>query len=273
MLDVSRPTRLVLGASLTLLVVFLYLPILTVLLASFSPSRFFSFPLPAWTGQWYGRVFDSLSIRDIMATSLTIALIVAVVATVLALFGALAFARFQWRGRSLYQKLILLPIFMPQAVLGLALLLWFSALGITPSWQTAVFAHLVWIAPVATLIVSIQVYGFDPALEEAAYDMGASRVQVFSEVTLPLLAPGLLSGFIFAFLLSWSNFALSMFTTGADQTVPGWLSAKMQSGYTPQVPALASVTTAVAFVLLFAGYALVQWHLRRRAALAATAEA
>jgi spermidine/putrescine transport system permease protein len=266
MLTVTRPTRLLLASAITALVVFLYLPILTVLLASFSPSRYFSFPLESVTGQWYGRVFDSLSIRDIMATSLTIALLVAAIATVLALFGALAFARFRWQGRSFFQKLILLPIFMPQAVLGLALLLWFSALGITPSWKTAVFAHLVWIAPVATLIVSIQVYGFDPALEEAAFDMGASRLQVFTEVTLPLLAPGLVSGFIFSFLLSWSNFALSMFTTGADQTVPGWLSAKMQSGYTPQVPALASVTTAVAFVLLFAGYALFQWHLKRRAA-------
>lgn len=266
MLTVTRPTRLFLAAAITALVIFLYLPILTVLLASFSPSRYFSFPLESVTSQWYGRVFDSLSIRDIMATSLTIALLVAAIATVLALFGALAFARFRWRGRSFFQKLILLPIFMPQAVLGLALLLWFSALGITPSWKTAVFAHLVWIAPVATLIVSIQVYGFDPALEEAAFDMGASHRQVFTEVTLPLLAPGLVSGFIFSFLLSWSNFALSMFTTGADQTIPGWLSAKMQSGYTPQVPALASVTTAVAFVLLFAGYGLVQWHLKRRAA-------
>ncbi len=271
MLTVTRPARIALGIGLGLAIAFLYTPILTVLLASFSPSRYFSFPLPAVTTEWYGKVLQSLSIRDILSTSFTIAILVAGIATLLALFGALAFARFRWRGRSLYQKLILLPIFMPQAVLGLALLLWFSALGITPSWKTAVFAHLVWIAPVATLIVSIQVYGFDPALEEAAYDMGASRVQVFTEVTLPLLAPGLLSGFIFSFLLSWSNFALSMFTTGADQTIPGWLSAKMQSGYTPQVPALASVTTAVAFVLLAVGYALFQWHQRRRAALAAMA--
>lgn len=266
MLTIGKPARIALGFGLGLAIAFLYTPIVTVLLASFSPSRYFSFPLPSVTGEWYGRVFDSLSIRDIVTTSFTIAILVAGIATVLALFGALAFARFEWRGRSLFQKLILLPIFMPQAVLGLALLLWFSALGITPSWQTAVFAHLVWIAPVATLVVSIQVYGYEPALEEAAFDMGASRLQVFREITLPLLAPGLASGFIFAFLLSWSNFALSMFTTGADQTVPGWLSAKMQSGYTPQVPALASVTTAVAFALMLAGYAMFQWQRRRREA-------
>ena len=72
-------------------------------------------------------------------------------------------------------------------MLGLALLLWFNALGITTSWHTAVFAHLIWVVPVATLVISIQVYGFDPALEEAAYDLGASRWQVLREVSLPVL--------------------------------------------------------------------------------------
>ena len=79
-------------------------------------------------------------------------------------------------------------------MLGLALLLWFNALGFTMSWQTAVFAHLVWIIPVCTLVISIQVYSFDPALEEAAFDLGATRWQVFREVTLPVLFPGIFSG-------------------------------------------------------------------------------
>ena len=109
---------------------------------------------------------------------------------VLGFFGALAFARYNWRGRSWYQRLILLPIFFPQSVLGLALLLWFNALGIQLSWTTAVFAHLVWIVPVVTLVMAIQVYSFDPALEEAAFDLGATRLEVLREVTLPVLFPG-----------------------------------------------------------------------------------
>ena len=108
----------------------------------------------------------------------------------IAFFGALAFARYDWKGRSVYQKLILLPIFFPQSVLGLALLLWFNTLGLPLSWKTAVFAHLVWIVPVVTLVISIQVYSFDPALEEAAFDLGATRWQVLREVTLPVLFPG-----------------------------------------------------------------------------------
>jgi spermidine/putrescine transport system permease protein len=233
---------------------FIYLPMVAVLIASFSKLRFFMFPVKTWSFDWYASVFSSIEIRDYLGISLLIAGIVTVVAVVLAIAGALAFARYDWKGRSFYQKLILLPIFFPQAVLGLAILLWSSALDIRPGWQLAVFAHLVWIIPIVTLIISIQVYGFDPSVEEAAYDLGASRWQVLREITLPILWPGIFSGALFAFLLSWGNFPLSTFTTGAEQTIPVWLYAKMVAGYTPQVPALGSLTTLLAGVILIGGY-------------------
>jgi spermidine/putrescine transport system permease protein len=108
--------------------------------------------------------------------------------------------------------------------------------------------------PVATLVIAIQVYSFDPALEEAAADLGASRWQVLKEVTLPVLWPGIFSGALFSFLLSWGNFPLSLFTTGADSTVPEYLYAKMVAGYTPMVPTLGTFTVfAAAAVLLAAG--------------------
>ncbi len=234
--------------------VFLYLPMIAVVLASFAKKRYFSFPITEWDTVWYEKAFSSLSVRDLVSTSLNVAVLVTVCSVGLAFFGALAFARYEWRGRKLYQKLVLLPIFFPQAVLGLALLLWFSALGITTSWMTAVFAHMVWIVPIVTLIMSIQVYSFDPSLEEAAIDMGATRWQVLREITLPILAPGIVSGAIFAFLLSWGNFPLSLFSTGADQTVPEWLYAKMVSGYTPMVPTLGSLTMASAGILILIAY-------------------
>ena len=124
------------------------------------------------------------------------------------------------------------------------------------SWQTAIFAHLVWIVPVVTLVMAIQVYGFDPALEEAAFDLGASRLQVLREVTLPILWPGIWSGALFAFLLSWGNFPLSLYTTGADTTVPEWLYAKMVAGYTPMVPTLGTFTVLAAAALLLAAGAV-----------------
>jgi spermidine/putrescine transport system permease protein len=238
-------------------IVFLYLPTICIALASLTASRYFQFPISKWGLDWWAKTFNSIEIRQLLSTSITIALCVTVIAVVIAFFGALAFARYDWKGRSVYQKLILLPIFFPQSVLGLALLLWFSTLGLPLSWKTAVFAHLVWIVPVVTLVISIQVYSFDPALEEAAFDLGATRWQVLREVTLPVLFPGLFSGALFAFLLSWGNFPLSLFTTGADTTVPEYLYAKMVAGYTPGVPVLGTVSTIGATILLIGGYGLI----------------
>jgi len=265
--EIPRRARWIYGIGLVALIAFMYAPMLTIALASFTKTKYFKFPITQWSGHWYAEVFESLSIRDFFWTSVIIALAVATISTVLAFFGALAFARYPWRGRRLYQKIIILPILFPQAVLGLALLLWFTAIGITPSWPAAVFAHLVWIAPIATLVIAIQVYSFDPAVEEAAFDLGASRWQVMREVTLPLLGPGISSGFIFAFLLSWANFPLSLFSTGADSTIPEWVSAKLQSGYSPQVPAVGTLTMVAAVVVMAAGYGLKAFlDMRRRAA-------
>jgi len=237
-------------------VVFMYLPAVCLLLASSTSSRYFIFPITKWGFDWWQKTFDSILIHELFKTSISIALLVTVIAVVIAFFGALAFARYDWKGRSLYQKLVLLPIFFPQSVLGLALLLWFSALGLPLSWKTAVFAHLIWIVPVVTLVISIQVYSFDPALEEAAFDLGATRWQVMKEVTLPVLFPGIFSGSLFAFLLSWGNFPLSLYTTGADSTVPEWLYAKMVAGYTPMVPTLGTFTVLGAAALLLAAGAV-----------------
>lgn len=257
-------TRLFIWLWTAFVVVLLYLPIFCGALASVSKGRYFAFPVRAFTSEWWEKTVDSIEIGMIVHTSLLVAALVTVLSVVVAFFGALAFARYDWKGRRLFQKIVILPIFFPQPVLGLALLLWFSAVGIQTSWLTAVFAHLVWIVPVVTLVIAIQVYSFDPALEEAAFDLGATRWQVMREVTLPILWPGIWSGALFAFLLSWGNFPLSLYTAGADSTVPKWLYSKMVAGYTPMVPALGTMSTlGAASALLLGG--LVLWLLRRRA--------
>ncbi len=243
---------------------FLYIPIFSVITSSFGKSRYFRFPVKAWSDKWYDQTLGANLTTDLHLTSFYVAGCVALIAVVLGFFGALAFARYNWRGRQFYQRLIMLPIFFPQAVLGLALLLWFTFVGVLPSWEAAVFAHLVWIVPIVTLVISIQVYGFDAAQEEAAYDLGASRWQAFREVTLPALAPGLFSGGLFAFLLSWGNFPLSTFTTGADSTVTEWLYTKMGSGYTPMIPTMGALSVFGAIVILFGGYMFLIVQRRRR---------
>lgn len=239
-----------------LLLVF-YFPVLCIVIASLSKRRYFSFPYETkfMTTKWYEKAIESPQVMDFLTVSLKIASLTAVISVVIGFFSALAYARFRWKGRKLFQRIVLLPLFFPQSVLGLALLMWFSFLEITPSWHTAVVAHTIWITPITTLIIAIQAYGLDESLEEAAKDMGATRLQVLSKITFPLLLPGVISAALFAVLLSWGNFALSLFTTGADSSLPEWLYAKMTSGYQPFIPAIGvlSVIIAIAFVILIFG--------------------
>ena len=263
MRSVSGSTRIALYVYGVLILAVLYLPLVSVGFASVSKARYLTFPINRYTGEWIEQALTSPNVRDLVATSLKVAVSVTVLSMVIGFFGALAFARFQWKYRGLFQKLILLPIFFPQTVLGLALLIWFSALGVQPSWKTAIVAHLVWIAPITTLIIAIRAYGFDPALEEAARDMGASTFTILREVTLPLLMPGVISAGLFAFLLSWGNFPLSLFTTGVDSTLPKWLYARMVSGYTPQIPALGVLSVVGSAVLMLVGFLVFRWTRRR----------
>ncbi len=258
-METSRTTRAALFIYGVIVIAFLYLPLVSVAFASVSQARYLSFPIRRYSTQWFADAVASQEVHMLALTSLKIAVIVTILSMVIAFFGALAFARYQWRYRSLFQKLVLLPIFFPQTVLGLALLMWFNSIGIIPTWKTAIVAHLVWIAPIATLIVAIRAYSFDPALEEAARDMGASTGVILREITLPLLMPGIVAAGLFAFLLSWGNFPLSLFTTGADSTLPEWLYAKMVSGYSPLVPTLGILSVIGSFLIVLvavAGFAL-----------------
>ncbi|MCQ0092275.1 ABC transporter permease [Roseovarius sp. M141] len=254
-METSRTTRIVLMIYGIGIIAFLYLPLVSVAFASVSKARYLTFPIRRYSTGWFTDALASKEVHMLAMTSLKIAVIVTILSMIIGFFGALAFARYQWRYRSLFQKLVLLPIFFPQTVLGLALLMWFNSLGIIPSWKTAIVAHLVWIAPIATLIVAIRAYSFDPALEEAARDMGASTPVILREITLPLLMPGIVAAGLFSFLLSWGNFPLSLFTTGADSTLPEWLYAKMVSGYSPLVPTLGILSVIGSFVIIIAAFA------------------
>jgi len=221
------------------LIVFVMIPLICVGIMSFSPHRFLTFPFKkSLSTKWFNEVFNSLAIQEAVTLSLFIALLVVLFSIFLATFGALAFARYSFKGQSIYQKIILLPIFFPQGVLGLGLLLWFNILGIPLSWKTAALAHMVWLIPIATLIISIRAFSYDPKLESAASDLGASKIQVFFTITLPMLAPGIFSGGLFAFLLSWVNFPISLYTSGVDTPAPLWIFSKMAVTFTPTAPAL-----------------------------------
>ncbi|PWJ10063.1 ABC transporter permease [Jannaschia seohaensis] len=237
---------------------FLYIPIISVVLASLANTRYMRFPHRIWTVDAYRDALGSFTTWQLHTISLSIALSVVLISTLLGTLGAVAFARYDWRGRGWFQRLLVLPIFFPQPVLGLALLLSFTAIGISPSWKTAVVAHLVWIVPIVTLVISVRFFGYDVAQEEAAYDLGASNLQVFREVTMPQIWPGVFSGILFGFLLSWSNLPLSVFTSGPDTPLPVWLFTRTATNYSPLVPSVAVIGTVVSAMIVI-GAALLLW--------------
>lgn len=253
-MQTSRATHIFLLGYGIFVIFILYIPLVSVGFASISKARYLTFPIRRYSTEWYGAALESSTVSGLVFNSLLVAGIVTLVSVIVGFFAALAYARYDWKYRSFFQKLILLPIFFPQTVLGLALLMWFNSVGIIPTWKTAIIAHIVWIAPIATLIIAIRAYSFDPALEEAARDMGATTATTMREVTLPLLMPGVISAALFSFLLSWGNFPLSLFTTGADSTLPEWLYAKMVSGYSPLVPTVGTLSVAASFIVLMLAF-------------------
>lgn len=259
-------TKTVTGAlrSLWILVILalLYIPIVSVVLASLANTRYMRFPHKVWTLDAYREATASFTTWQIHSISLSIAVTVVVISVLLGTLGAMAFARYDWRGRGVFQRILVLPVFFPQPVLGLALLLSFTALGLTPSWKTAAIAHLVWIVPIVTLVISIRFFGYDVAQEDAAFDLGATGWQTFREITLPQLWPGIFSGILFAFLLSWSNLPLSVYTSGPDTPLPVWLFSRTATNYSPLVPSVAVIGTAVS-ALIVVGLAVLTAGARR----------
>ncbi|MEF2553513.1 ABC transporter permease [Aurantimonas sp. A2-1-M11] len=256
MSDLHPLTRKLLWSIFAVVCLAMYLPMLVTALASLSRSRFFIFPVSRYSWKWYEDTFASFQIEQAAITSLIVAVIVALISVALAFAWALAYARYDWKGRKAFQILVMLPIFFPQAVLGLAVQLWLNTLGVPMSWHSTVFGQLVWIAPIASLIIAIQVFSYDPAFEDAARDLGATRWQAMRDITLPLLWPGIFAGFLFSVLLSWSNFPFAYYTSGADVTIPEWLHAKMIGGYTPMVPAVGTLSILVGAIILGGGFAM-----------------
>lgn len=233
------------------LIVFLQAPAMSLLVSSFSADKYFHFPFEELSWRWYIEMFQSGGIRNAVGNSVLTAFFVMIPTTILGFFGALAFARFKWRGRGIYQKFLLLPIFFPQLVLALAQLLLCNYFKVNTSWIVAGISHMVWMLPIVTMVIAIQVYGFDTTMEEAAYDLGASTWQVYKEVTLPVLLLGIVSGALFAFLLSWSDFELSLFLQGTDQMLPVYIYGKMTGGFSPTAPALSATVYILSAAALF----------------------
>ena len=242
-------TALVLG------LVFLYVPIVSMMVFSFNNSRL----VTVWdavhspTLKWYKALIANEQILGAAFLSIRIALISATVAVVLGTLAGMALARFgHFRGRLLLAGMTTAPIVMPEVITGLSLLLLFVAMGQLIGWPrgagavTITLAHITFCMAYVTVVVQSRLAGFDESLEEAAMDLGARPFTVFGRVTLPLILPAIASGWLLAFTLSWDDLVITQFVAGpGSSTLPMVIFSKVRFGVTPDVNALATILVLI----------------------------
>ena len=193
-------------------------PILVVIVTAFSPTDFFVFPPPGLSLRWFAAFFETESLRDAFLRSLWLAALSSATATVLGTMAALAIARRRGVVFTVLQSLFLAPLIFPAIVFGLSLLLFFKLIGGVPDFPGLVIAHTILGMPFVVRAVSASVLAVDPVLEEASQSLRAGPVRTFLLVTMPLIWPGIVSGALFAFILSLGELNTALFLTGPGIT-------------------------------------------------------
>jgi spermidine/putrescine transport system permease protein len=241
--------------------VFLYLPILVLVGYSFNTSKL-NIVWEGFTFRWYGALFDHTPLIRALKNSLVIAVAATVSSVVLGTTGAWLLHRYRYRFARLMHALVCVPMVMPEIVMGISLLVFFAVAGIDAGHGTVILAHTTFCFPFVLVAVQARLQGLDPALEEAALDLGATPARAFGLVILPCLKPAVISGALMAFTLSMDELIISVFTAGPDsRTLPMQVYGMAKVGLNPMLNALSAlfVVTTIAFVLFTE-------HLRRMAA-------
>jgi len=245
---------------------FLYLPILVLVTYSFNSSALAT----VWGGfstRWYSALLDNQQIIDAALLSLEIAAISATFATILGTLAGLALTRMRrFKGRFMFTGLIAAPLVMPEVITGLSLLLLFVSLQELIGWPstrgagTITIAHITFSMAYVAVIVQAQLTSMDESLEEAAMDLGGRPIQVAFDITLPLIAPSMISGWLLAFTLSLDDLVIASFTSGAGaSTLPMVIFSKIKLGVTPDINALASIIIGTVTV----GIVIASWIILR----------
>lgn len=249
------PLRLAYGT----IVALLYLPIAILLVFSFNAGTRLSFPLRGFTLDWYAAVLADDALVESARNSLVVATGSATVATLLGTLVAIAVLRFRFRGRGVLLAMAGLPLIVPFVVLAVAFFLLFATLDIPRSLITVGVAHSVVAIPFATLIVISRMTGLDPALEDAAMDLGADYPSTLRRIVLPLLGPTLLSAWLTCFIVSFDEIALAIFLVGGDPTFPVFLYGRLR--FAQQLPVL--IAMAVLLMIGTVTLTLIAQRLRR----------
>jgi len=258
----ARPgqTSPLLKAMLVFGFVFLYAPILSLVVYSFNESRL----VTVWAGfsvKWYGELFRDQGIIDAAWVSIRIAFFTACASVVLATIAALVMTRFrQFRGKLLFGALMTAPLVMPEVITGLSILLLFVSLGMARGMTTIWIAHVTFCVAFVTVVISSRLGELDRSVEEAAMDLGANRVQVFFQITLPIIMPALVSGWLLAFTLSIDDLVVASFASGpSSTTLPMKVFSSVRLGLSPKINALATLLILVVTIA-----AMLAWWLMSR---------
>ncbi|MEQ9812412.1 MAG: ABC transporter permease subunit [Azospirillaceae bacterium] len=243
---------------------FLYVPILLLVLFSFNDSRLVTV-WGGWTTRWYGELFENDQIIDAALLSLQIAAITATIAVVLGTMAGYALARFgRFRGRMLFTGMVTAPLVMPEVVTGISLLLLFVAMEQLIGWPagrgmvTIIIAHATFCAAYVTVVMQSRLISLDVSLEEAALDLGARPTKVFFVITLPIIAPALIAGWLLAFTLSLDDLVVASFVSGPGaSTLPMVVFSKVRLGVSPDINALSTLFVGVVSIGIIVASALI----------------
>jgi putrescine transport system permease protein len=238
---------------------FLYIPILSVIVYSFNESRL----VTVWGGfstKWYGVLFDDRQMLQGVWLSLRIAAVTATGAVFVGTIAGLVLARFgKFRGRTMLAGMVTAPLVMPEVITGLSLLLLFVAFAPLPlvpdqrGFSTIAIAHITLTLSYVTVVVQSRLSTMDESLEEAAMDLGARPVKVFLLITLPIIAPAIVSGWLLAFTLSLDDLVIASFAAGpSTNTLPMMIFSKVRLGVTPEINALATLMVGVVTIFVAA---------------------
>ncbi len=233
-------------ASIVLGFAFLYLPIVILIIFSFNASKL----VTVWGGfstQWYSSLFRNQSFLDAAWVTVRVGVISATVATILGTLAALALTRYtRFRGRVLFSGMVFAPLVMPEVITGLSLLLLFVAIGLDRGFFTVTLAHITFSMCFVAVVVQSRLMTFDRSLEEAAMDLGATPVRTFFSVTLPVILPAIVSGWMLAFTLSLDDLVIASFTSGPGATtLPMKIYSQVRLGVTPEINAACTLLIGV----------------------------
>lgn len=241
---------------LGLIIVILYLPIALVILYSFNESKISS----VWAGfslKWYETLFRDKAMFEALWNSIVLALSASLGAAVVGTLGAYGFTKVRLRSKSAVEYISMLPIMIPEIILGMVFMAFFSLLGLPFGMTTLILAHTTFCIPYVYMLVKARLVGMDPSLAEAARDLGAGEARVFFDITLPLLAPAILSGMLLSFAMSLDDVIISIFVTGVNvNTLPIKVYTQIKTGVTPEINALCTLMLGATLLLVALSNAL-----------------